>query len=196
MTKAEDILYCTSTAHDRFVFVCSPDPNCKLYKYTKLCLQPHPINTPQLCTLHINQLPSTKTTAQGAMSGRLQATESIDQGAISSDSQRQRYASFFCFSYWLMNKHGPRGIARVLHRSASLTMTPFSMCFIFFGHLFLAKIRTETLISGEGMVDGPAHIGGILLCMSAKDGERSYSDQHLTWNFPLSVQMARPLRTC
>ena len=95
-----------------------------------------------------------------------------------------------------MSKHGPPGIVHVLHPSTFLTMIPFSVCFIFIGHLFSAKIRIKRPISGEEMRDGPAHTGGILSRTFAKDGEGSYSAQHLTWNFPLSAQMARPLQTC
>ena len=126
---------------------------------------------------------------------RRQSTEIVSQGAISGESQRQRYASFSCYAYWVMSNHGPHGTVHVLHRSTSLTMIPSSMYSIFIGHLFLARIRMKTLISGE-MRDGLANTGGICSRMFAKDGERSYSAQHLTWSFPLSVQMARPLPTC
>ena len=189
--KAEDRLYCSHRLPATNLYLFVPRIRSPVFNH----IQYIPLSF-ALCIPTNSRRQSPQTIGQGAMSGRLQATERIDQGAISSDSQRQRYASFSCFSYWLMSKHGPPGTVHVLHPSTSLTMIPFSMCFIFIGHLFSAKIRMVTLISGEGMVDGPAHTGGICSRTFAKDGERSYSAQHLTWSFPLSVQMARPLPTC
>ena len=38
----------------------------------------------------------------------LQSTERIGQGAISGESQRQRYVLFSCYPYWLVStRHGP-----------------------------------------------------------------------------------------
>src|ERR1700722_1254951 len=57
-------------------------------------------------------------------------------------------------------------------------------------------MKTKTTVSGEKIRDGSADGGGINLRMFARDGEESYSTQHPTWAFPLSVHMARPLQTC
>ena len=51
-------------------------------------------------------------------------------------------------------------------------------------------------VSSGGGGDGPMHAGGITLRMFAKDGEMSYSGQHPTSVFPLSVHTARPLQIC
>src|ERR1700679_2921846 len=57
-------------------------------------------------------------------------------------------------------------------------------------------MKTNSTVSGGEVRDGSADGGGINFRMFARDGEESYSAQHPTWVFPLSVQMAHPLQTC
>ena len=69
-------------------------------------------------------------------SSRDQSTGRIGQGAISSESQPQRCASFSCCAFWLASKHGPWATDHVLHPSTSSMMTPFSMYSISIAHFF------------------------------------------------------------
>ena len=67
---------------------------------------------------------------------RHQSTGRIEQGTISAEFQQQRYASFSCYTYWLLTKHGPWATVHVPRRSTSSMMIPFSTCFTFIGHFF------------------------------------------------------------
>jgi hypothetical protein len=66
----------------------------------------------------------------------LQSTEKINQGAVSGESQQQRYASFFCYAYLLLSKHGPSATVHVPYRSTSSMITPCSTYSISTGHFF------------------------------------------------------------
>jgi hypothetical protein len=73
---------------------------------------------------------------------RRQSTGRIRQRAICGDFRWQRYASFSCYIYWLLNKHGPCATEHVLHRSTPSMMIPFSTSFISIGH-FLGTNMTR-----------------------------------------------------
>jgi hypothetical protein len=65
-----------------------------------------------------------------------QSTERISQGAVSSESQQQRYVSSSSYTYQRVNKHGPRATVHIRHRSTSLTITRYSTSFISIAHFF------------------------------------------------------------
>jgi hypothetical protein len=72
--------------------------NCSHKENTRpanICLEPHPI-----LLLAMGLCISTTSRPQ---------SRRIGQGAISGESQWQRYASLSCYVYWLVSKHGPMG---------------------------------------------------------------------------------------
>lgn len=72
-----------------------------------------------LCGSTTSRLESTRIIDQATISGPFQSSERIGQGIIGGESQRQRYASFFCYAYWLVSKHGPW--ATVYQSTSSMT---------------------------------------------------------------------------
>jgi hypothetical protein len=119
-----------------------------------------------------------------------QSTERISQGAVSSESQLQKYASLSSYACQRVNKHGQRATVHIRHRSTSLTMFQFSTSFISIGHSFWVKTRMTTSVS-RGEENGLGNAGGIDSPTFVKDGGTSYSGQHPTWASALCVHMAR-----
>jgi hypothetical protein len=120
-----------------------------------------------------------------------QCTERFSQGAVSSESQRQRYVSLSCFACQRLNKHGARVTVHIRHRSTSLTTIHFSTSFISIGHFFFwVKTRVSMSVTGGERI-GLASGGGIDLPMFAKDGATSSLGHHPTSTSALFVHMAR-----
>ena len=70
-----------------------------------------------------------------------QSTGRISQGAVSGDSQRQRYVSLSSNACQRVNKHDPRATDHIRHRSTFSTMIHFSTSFISIVHSFWVKAR-------------------------------------------------------
>ena len=113
--------------------------------------------------------------------GILPSTKRIDQSAIRGETQWQRYASFYCYSYRLVIKHVPLATvtAHELLQSTYSTMIPFLISFIFTDQPSLTETRvigTKSLVGGHGTVND----GGTNSHKFAEDGESSYLGRHLT----------------
>ena len=113
--------------------------------------------------------------------GFLQSTKRIDQSANRDESQCQKYASFSCYAFWLVIKHGIMATVTVpeLLRFTSSTMIPFLISFISIDRPSLTETRvigTKLLVGGHGTVND----GGTNSHKFAKDGGMSYLGRQLT----------------
>ena len=124
-----------------------------------------------------------------------QSTERINQSAINSESQQQRYISLSSYTCQLVTKHDPRATVYIRHRSTSLTTIHFSTSFISTGHSFWVKTRISISV-WMGEDDGLGNAGGIDSPMFAKDGGTSSLGQHPTLASASFVHMARLWQTC
>ena len=87
-----------------------------------------------ICTILNTHSPNMSYLAPSTSS--FQFTERIGQGAVSNETQQQRYVSLSIYTCQRVNKHGPQATVHIRHRSTSLTITHFSTSFISIGHFF------------------------------------------------------------